>query len=167
MIDIVDPKTRSRMMASVRSKDTKPELALRRALHARGFRYRLHSKAIEGKPDLVLPKFRAVILVHGCFWHRHFSCRYATMPATRHDFWNAKFDANVARDAAVRTTLLDAGWRVATIWECALRKPPNVGAAAALLAEWLRADSVELEIGAGDAVGWYSAHDMTCIGTSE
>jgi len=154
MTDIVDQTTRSRMMAGIRSKDTKPELVLRRALHARGFRYRLHSRAIKGMPDLVLPKFRAVILVHGCFWHRHFDCRYATTPSTRPDFWQGKFAANVARDTAVRATLLDTGWRVATIWGCALRKPPEVEATANLLAEWLVADSMEMEIeiGEGEAV---------------
>ncbi|MGO7215551.1 very short patch repair endonuclease [Rhizobium ruizarguesonis] len=153
MADIVDPETRSRMMASVRSKDTKPELELRRALHAHGFRYRLHSKVIKGMPDLVLPKFRAVILVHGCFWHRHFACRYATMPATRTDFWHAKFDANVARDAAVRTMLLDAGWRLATIWACALRKPHQVAETADLLVNWLRSSSSDLEIGEDNISG--------------
>lgn len=152
MTDIVDPKTRSRMMAGIRGKDTKPELLLRRALHARGLRYRLHSKPIIGKPDLVLPKFKVVVLVHGCFWHRHFGCRYPTTPSTRPDFWQAKFAANVARDTAVRATLLDAGWRVATIWGCALRKPPQVEATANLLAEWLVADSMEIEIGEGEAV---------------
>lgn len=147
MTDTVDPKTRSRMMAGVRGKDTKPELVFRRALHARGFRYRLHSEVIKGKPDLVLQKYRAVILVHGCFWHRHSNCRYASTPSTRKDFWNAKFDANLARDAATKASLLDAGWRVATIWGCALRKPQQVESTAGLLAEWLAANVTELEIG--------------------
>ncbi len=83
MTDIVDQQTRSRMMAAIRGKDTKPELALRRALHARGFRFRLHSKAVRGRPDLVLPKYRAVVFVHGCFWHRHEGCRYTTTPSSR------------------------------------------------------------------------------------
>ena len=105
MTDIVDQQTRSRMMSGIRGKNTKPELALRRALHARGFRFRLHSGKVHGRPDLVLPKHRAVVFVHGCFWHRHEGCRYATTPSTRPEFWRAKFDANVARDSAVRTRL--------------------------------------------------------------
>lgn len=135
--DIVDKQTRSLMMAGIRGKDTKPELALRRALHARGFRYRLHAKQIPGRPDIVFPKYRAVIFVHGCFWHRHAGCRYATTPATRPDFWQAKFAANVARDQAVRTKLLQSGWRVATVWECALRKPEQTVVAVELLSTWL------------------------------
>nr|WP_207623948.1 very short patch repair endonuclease [Rhodobacter calidifons] len=136
------------MMSGIRGKNTKPELALRRALHARGFRFRLHSGKVHGRPDLVLPKHRAVVFVHGCFWHRHKGCRYATVPATRPEFWRAKFDANVARDRTVRTTLLDGGWRVATVWECALRKPDQVAASAELLSTWLLSDEDQIEIGA-------------------
>ncbi len=147
MVDIVDKATRSRMMAGIRGKDTKPELALRKALHARGFRYRLHAKNVTGRPDLVLPRCRAVIFVNGCFWHRHEGCRYATTPATRPEFWQAKFSANVARDIAVRDTLLETGWRVATVWECVLRKPEQVEAVAELLANWLGSGEVsQIEI---------------------
>lgn len=148
MTDIVDQQTRSRMMAGIRGKDTKPELALRRALHARGFRFRLHSGKVPGRPDLVLPKHRAVVFVHGCFWHRHEGCRYATIPATRPEFWQAKFDANAARDSAVRTSLLQDGWRVATVWECALRKPERVNSAITVLEEWLLGTECHIEIGA-------------------
>ncbi len=137
-------------MAGIKGKNTKPELALRRALHARGLRYRLHSKNVHGRPDLVLPKHRAVIFVHGCFWHRHEGCRYATTPATRVAFWQAKFDANVARDSAVRRALLTAGWRVATIWECALRKPDQVTLATDRLSAWLQTDADALELGEGE-----------------
>ena len=154
MSDIVDQQTRSRMMSGIRGKDTKPELALRRALHARGFRFRLHSKKVHGRPDLALPMYRAVVFVHGCFWHRHEGCRYATTPATRSEFWQAKFAANVARDSVVRGALLDEGWRVATIWECALRKPEQVSVAADRLAEWLVAVGDTLELGESEA----SAH---------
>ncbi|WP_392664832.1 very short patch repair endonuclease [Amaricoccus sp. B4] len=141
-------------MSGIRGKDTRPELALRRALHARGFRFRLHSKKVRGRPDLVLPKYRAVVLVHGCFWHRHEGCRYSTTPATRSDFWQAKFAANVARDSAVRGALLEEGWRVATIWECALRKPEQVSVATDRLTEWLAAVGDALELGEIEA----SAH---------
>lgn len=147
MVDMVDAETRSRMMAGIREKNTKPELALRRALHARGFRFRLHSKKVHGRPDLVLPKYRAVVFVHGCFWHRHEGCRYATTPATRPEFWQAKFAANAARDSSVRGALLDRGWRVATIWECALRKPEQVSVTTDRLAEWLMAVGDTLELG--------------------
>ncbi|QRI64509.1 DNA mismatch endonuclease Vsr [Shinella sp. PSBB067] len=151
MTDIVDQQTRSRMMAGIRGKDTKPELALRRALHARGFRFRLHSKAVHGRPDLVLPKYRAVVFVHGCFWHRHEGCRYTTTPSTRQEFWQGKFAANVARDAAVRGRLLEEGWRVATVWECALRKPDQIVASVNSLSEWLQSEDDRIEIGAKEA----------------
>lgn len=152
MTDIVDQQTRSRMMAGIKGKNTKPELALRRALHARGFRFRLHSQRVIGRPDLVLPKYRAVIFVHGCFWHRHEGCRYATTPATRAGFWHAKFEANVARDSAVRTTLRDDGWRVATVWECALRKPVQVEMATDHLDGWLRGTAADTEIGEAEVI---------------
>lgn len=148
MTDIVDSQTRSRMMAGIRGKDTEPELALRRSLHALGFRYRLHVKGIPGKPDLVLPKYKAVIFVHGCFWHRHPGCRYATTPSTRPDFWAAKFDANVARDKAVQTVLVQKGWRVATVWECALRTDLSVAFTRDKLSTWLRNGGSWIEIGA-------------------
>ncbi|MER9175300.1 DNA mismatch endonuclease Vsr [Mesorhizobium sp. M0955] len=147
MIDIVDTQTRSRMMAGIGGKDTKPELVLRRALHTRGLRYRLHGKGILGKPDLVFPRFKAVIFVHGCFWHRHSECRFTTTPSTRPEFWQAKFAANVVRDHAVRVGLTEAGWRIATVWECALRKQEQVEAAADRLGGWLRSEVPEIEIG--------------------
>ncbi|HEY8596448.1 MAG TPA: very short patch repair endonuclease [Devosiaceae bacterium] len=147
MTDIVDQQTRSRMMSGIRGKNTKPELALRRALHARGFRFRLHSANAQGRPDLVLPKYRAVVFVHGCFWHRHKGCRYATMPSTRPDFWHAKFESNVARDRIVRAALLAAGWRVATIWECALREPEQASVTTDRLSAWLLTETDTLELG--------------------
>lgn len=152
MTDIVDKQTRSRMMAGIKGKDTKPELVLRRALHARGFRYRLHSKTVPGRPDLVLSKHQAIVFVHGCFWHRHEGCRYTTTPSTRPEFWQAKFDANVARDRSVHDQLLDAGWRVATVWECALRRPEETSLAANLLAAWLRSSAAEIQIGNADVI---------------
>lgn len=147
MTDIVDKQTRSRMMAGIKGKDTKPELALRRALHALGFRFRLHVTTLAGRPDLVFARHRAVVFVHGCFWHRHAGCRFATTPSERADFWSAKFAANVARDDAVRRKLLDDGWRLGIVWECALRKPEQVTASTNLVANWLRSDEREIEIG--------------------
>ena len=136
MADIVDRATRSRMMAGIGSKDTRPELALRRAVHARGLRYRLHDRRLPGTPDLVFRRFGAVCFVHGCFWHRHLGCQYATTPATRQEFWRAKFDANTDRDRRNRHDLLQADWRVAIVWECALRKQAVVDIAQQL-ERWL------------------------------
>jgi DNA mismatch endonuclease (patch repair protein) len=138
------------MMAGIRGKNTRPELELRRALHALGFRYTLHGRNLPAQPDLVLPRWRAVILVHGCFWHRHQGCRYATTPATRPDFWRAKFDGNVARDTRALAALRGAGWRTAIVWECALRRKaaPQV---AEQVATWLCSDEQEIEIGAPDS----------------
>ncbi len=146
--DIVSPETRSRMMAGIRGKDTKPEMILRKALHSRGLRYRLHARHVPGRPDLVFAKYRAVIFVHGCFWHRHKGCRYATTPATRLDFWKRKFAANVKRDQDVRYALMSNGWRVATVWECALRKPDLVPVAVQSIVSWLNSEEAALELGA-------------------
>ena len=137
MPDIVDRATRSRMMAGIGSRNTVPELVLRRALHAHGLRYRLHDRKLPGTPDLVFPRFRAVCFVHGCFWHRHAGCPYATTPTTREEFWRAKFHANVERDQRNRRDLFEAGWRVAIVWECALRKRGQL-ATALKLDQWLR-----------------------------
>ena len=120
MADIVDTKTRSRMMRAIPAKDTKPEKLIRSALHRRGYRFRLHRKHLPGKPDITLPRFRAVILVHGCFWHRH-GCRLTASPGSNNEFWSRKFEANVSRDARQRYALLDLGWRIGIIWECAIR----------------------------------------------
>lgn len=121
MTDIVDAATRSRMMAAVRQKNTKPELVLRRLLHREGLRFRLHRKDLPGKPDIVLQRHRAVVFVHGCFWHRHPGCRLASTPRTRVEFWEAKFAANRTRDRRVAETLRADGWRVFTVWECGLK----------------------------------------------
>lgn len=147
MIDIVDQSTRSRMMAAIGGRNTKPEVVLRRALHSLGFRFRLHSKQVVGRPDIVLAKHNAAIFVHGCFWHRHEGCRYKTTPASRQEFWTAKFEANVARDAVVRAALRERGWRVAIVWECALRNPGQVLVASQRLSSWLLSRENEIEIG--------------------
>ena len=112
---------RSRMMSSIRGKNTRPERILRSLLFARGFRYRLHVRGLPGSPDLVFPKRRAVVFVHGCFWHRHEGCRYTTTPRTNEDFWRQKFQGNVARDRRHAEMLHALGWRVAVVWECALK----------------------------------------------
>lgn len=135
------------MMAGIRGKDTRPEMLLRRSLHAAGFRYRLHCKELPGKPDLVFPRRGAVIFVHGCFWHRHPGCRFATTPATRPEFWNEKFRKNVERDLRDREALAAALWRVAIVWECAL-KSEEARYIANQIGQWLKSDQRYLEIGA-------------------
>ncbi|MFB2553964.1 very short patch repair endonuclease [Ensifer soli] len=120
---------------------------LRRALHARGFRYRLHSKMLHGRPDLIFPKYNAAVFVHGCFWHRHFGCRYSTMPKTRTAFWEKKFADNTIRDESVKDQLLQSGWRVAIVWECALRKPAEAEEVATSLCNWLTSGPTVLELG--------------------
>jgi DNA mismatch endonuclease (patch repair protein) len=120
MSDIVDTATRSRMMSGIRGRDTKPELVVRRYLHRAGFRYGLHVRSLPGRPDIVLTRHRAVIFVHGCFWHRHPGCRYAYSPKSREDFWRAKLDGNAQRDAVVADALRRLDWRVFIMWECEL-----------------------------------------------
>jgi len=122
MIDIVSKKTRSRMMSSIKSKDTKPEMIVRRFLHRQGFRYRLHVKELPGSPDIVLPKYRTVIFVHGCFWHQHKGCSYATIPANNKEFWLDKFSQNQLRDSRNLDDLHKLGWKTIVVWECGLRK---------------------------------------------
>lgn len=121
MADIVDTATRSKMMSGIKGKNTSPELFVRKALHARGFRFRIHVKDLPGKPDLVLPKYNAVVFIHGCFWHGH-DCRYFKLPKTRPEFWVNKIEKNKLRDSENIRTLLLSGWRVIVIWECAIRK---------------------------------------------
>jgi DNA mismatch endonuclease, patch repair protein len=126
-MDIVDRATRSRMMSGIRGRNTAPEMLVRRALHAAGLRFRLHRKDLPGSPDVVLPRHNAVVFVHGCFWHRHPGCRFATTPATRPEFWRKKFDGNVERDVRQRRALRKLGWRVFTVWECQAKDTQRIG----------------------------------------
>jgi DNA mismatch endonuclease (patch repair protein) len=119
VIDIVDPATRSRMMAGIKSKDTKPEVFLRKALHSQGLRYRLGGCGLPGKPDLVFPSRKAVVFVHGCFWHRH-ECERFKWPQGNEAFWKTKLEANAERDMRMKAALKMLGWRVLTVWECEL-----------------------------------------------
>ncbi len=141
MPDIFDPEKRSEVMSKIRSKNTKPELYVRSLLHRAGFRFRLTSKAVPGKPDIVLPKWRAVILVHGCFWHGH-DCPRFSWPATRGEFWRAKILENKKRDAAYLRTLKAAGWRVCVVWECALKGKGRIDAVdlSESLKKWILSD---------------------------
>lgn len=125
MADIVDKETRSRMMSGIRGKDTSPELLVRKSLHRLGFRFALHDRKLPGRPDLVFPRHRAIVFVHGCFWHRHSDCSYCTTPATRAEFWREKFEKNVERDQRNIRKLKEQGWRIFVVWECGLKHEPE------------------------------------------
>jgi DNA mismatch endonuclease (patch repair protein) len=123
MTDRLDQARRSALMRTIRSKDTSPEMAVRRAAHAAGLRFRLHRKDLPGRPDLVFPKHRLVVFVHGCFWHRHQGCPKCSYPKTRIEFWESKLNANVERDARIEQQLRSLGWHVEIIWECESKDP--------------------------------------------
>lgn len=118
MTDIVDTDTRSKMMSRIRGKDTGPEVAVRKFLFSRGFRFRLHDKKLPGRPDIVLRKYRSVVLVHGCFWHQHPGCKYAYKPKSNKTFWRRKLRSNIRRDKEIQQHLKIMGWRVFVVWEC-------------------------------------------------
>lgn len=131
-MDKLTPKQRSKNMSAVKSKDTKPEMFVRRSLHALGFRFRLHRRDLPGKPDIVFPSRRAVIFVNGCFWHGH-TCKAGELPTTRRDFWEEKIDKNRERDTRNIDALRNAGWNVLTVWECELGEVDAVSR----IASWL------------------------------
>ena len=147
MPDVHDRATRSRNMAAIKGKDTKPELIIRKGLHARGFRYRLHDRKLPGRPDLVLPKYHAVIFINGCFWHGH-DCALFKWPGTRQEFWKEKIGANVARDEQNYAAIDESGWRQAIIWECALKGPGRIEPDQVMnrIAAWLSSDKRNLTI---------------------
>lgn len=128
MADKLDPERRSAIMARVRGKDTGPEVRVRRIAHGLGLRFRLHRKDLPGKPDLVFPKHSLAVFVHGCFWHRHPGCGRASTPTTRPEFWQAKFDGNVARDRRQQEALETLGWKVLILWECELKDDEHLKA---------------------------------------
>ena len=147
MVDVVSPQVRSQMMASISGKNTKPELLIRQGLHRKGFRFRLNDRKLPGRPDIVLPKYGAVVFVHGCFWHRH-ECHLFKWPKSREDFWRLKLNDNATRDKRNIDELKAAGWRVAIVWECALKGrlkqlPEDIFSACSI---WLRSDTGYLEI---------------------
>lgn len=122
MADIISPERRSKNMSAIRSKDTKPEMYLRKLLFAEGYRYRIAEKSIPGQPDMFLRKYNTAIFVHGCFWHRHQNCKYAYMPKSRVEFWQKKFDDNVRRDAVVNMALKDKNIKCLVVWECTIKQ---------------------------------------------
>ncbi|MFC7498466.1 very short patch repair endonuclease [Enterovirga sp. GCM10030262] len=144
MVDTLTPAERSERMRRIRSSNTKPEVLLRSALHARGLRFRLHRRQLPGKPDVVLPRHRVAVFVHGCFWHRHEGCKVATTPKSNTQFWVDKFDRNVARDKRVRSELEAAGWRVIVSWECEVDTPAKAAATAERLETIIREEPRDL-----------------------
>lgn len=137
MTDIVSPEDRSRMMSGIKAKNSLPEIAVRRILFGAGYRFRLHRKDLPGSPDIVLPRKKIAIFVHGCFWHLHKGCRFAKIPATRIDFWKAKLEANVSRDRRTVAQLRSMGWRVLWVWECALKDPNATAELKKSLRDWI------------------------------
>jgi DNA mismatch endonuclease (patch repair protein) len=146
MADIVTRETRSRMMSGIRCKNTKPEVFVRKALFAAGFRFRLHRRELPGVPDVVLPGRKVAVFVHGCFWHLHKGCKNAKLPATRPDFWREKLGLNAERDGENIKTLLASGWRVLVVWECATRDKAIRDSLPQLLAEWIAGNAAVGEI---------------------
>lgn len=126
MTDVLSPQQRRYCMAQIRSRDTKPELVVRRLAHALGYRFRLHRGDLPGKPDLVFPRLKKVIFVHGCFWHQHHGCRIASIPQTRQDYWLPKFERTKIRDREAKELLQKIGWQVMTVWECETRRPEEL-----------------------------------------
>ena len=147
MADIVDSATRSRMMRAIRGKDTKPEVRLRKALFAQGYRYRLHPENLPGRPDILLPRYRAAIFVHGCFWHGH-NCHLFRLPTTRADFWRQKIMGNRQRDLLVQERLAGEGWRVLTVWECSMKGRTRMpfDELVSRVSDWLAGTGRQLEI---------------------
>lgn len=121
-MDTVDPKKRSEIMSHIRGKNTKPELLIRSLLHRSGFRFRIHRRDLPGCPDIVLPKYKTIIFVHGCFWHQHPGCSKATIPETNKDFWTEKLTKNTTRDFLICNELKKQGWKTIIVWQCELKK---------------------------------------------
>lgn len=138
MVDFLSPAERSERMSRIRSKDTKPEMLLRKALHGLGLRFRLRDKKLPGRPDIVLPRYRTIIFVHGCFWHRHQGCKVASTPKSNTDFWNEKFARNVSRDARVKAEAGALGWSIIVAWECEVNSLQKATHTAHKLAEIIR-----------------------------
>ncbi|MFV0888157.1 very short patch repair endonuclease [Metapseudomonas otitidis] len=134
MTDFLSPEKRSERMSRIRGQNTQPELALRKALHRLGLRYRLHNATLPGKPDLVFPRYKAVVFVHGCFWHSHTNCSIANIPKSNSEFWREKFKKNKERDARVVASLEKSGWHVLIVWECELTNREKIRATSEIIA---------------------------------
>lgn len=148
VVDVVSKEVRSRMMAGIRGANTRPEIQVRKYLHSQGLRFRLHGSRLPARPDIVLPRWSVAVLVHGCFWHGHDSCRYFRLPTTRQEFWREKIRANIYRDRKNVDELMRLGWRVAIIWECALRE--DAQSSLAHLDKFIRSGEEFVEIQTGN-----------------
>lgn len=145
MIDVVSEKTRSLMMSGIKSKNTKPEMLVRKALFAEGYRFRLHRKDLPGSPDVVLPSRKLAIFVNGCFWHGHTGCKLAKVPATRPEFWRAKLERNRSRDFEAIGALEKLGWRVLVVWECFIRQQTNYLDLGSAISKWIESERISGE----------------------
>ena len=148
MADIVSPAKRSEMMSGIKGRNSLPEMSVRKALFAMGYRYRLHRRNLPGTPDIVMPGRKIAIFVHGCFWHAHQGCKYAKMPSTRTEFWRAKLQGNVDRDRRAADRLAEIGWRVLNVWECSMRDPEVAAGLPEALRAWIDSGAMTGEIGA-------------------
>ena len=146
MVDVVSPESISRMMSGIRGKDTKPEMIVRKALFAAGYRFRLHRRDLPGAPDVVMPGRKIAIFVHGCFWHKHAKCKYAKLPSTRPEFWQGKLAGNVKRDQKAMDALVTSGWRVLTVWECSTRNAAAIVTLRETLGKWIASGAISGEI---------------------
>ena len=164
MTDVVDAETRSRMMSGIRSKDTKPELLVRRALFAAGYRYRLHRRDLPGAPDIVMAGRRIAVFVHGCFWHMHGGCRYLKLPASRPEFWLAKLSANRERDVRSADALRARGWRVLVVWECSTRGAAALAGLEARLVTWIEGPHTYGEIAGNPGSATSATESTSCVG---
>jgi DNA mismatch endonuclease (patch repair protein) len=152
-MDIVNPKTRSRMMSGIRNRNTKPEIIIRKGLFNRGLRYRINDKKVFGKPDIVLKKYNAIIFIHGCFWHGHIGCKNFKIPSSNTDFWTNKIDINRHRDGEVLNYLRATGWRICIVWECAVRgkyQLTKIDETIKNIYNWIVSDNIWLEVASED-----------------
>lgn len=145
-MDVVTPDKRSEMMSGIRSKNTKPELQVRRLLFSLGYRFRLHRKELPGTPDIVMPSRRVAIFVHGCFWHRHNNCSLAKLPKTNSEFWMKKLSGNIRRDKEKYRELARCGWRILVVWECAVRRDQQVGTLGVQIRQWIESEIPFMEL---------------------
>lgn len=152
MSDVVSPDVRSRMMAGIKGKNTRPEIQIRKLLFAAGYRFRLHRRDLPGTPDIVMPGKRIAIFVHGCFWHGHQGCKLAKIPSTRTDFWTAKIKANILRDRMAIDKLSLGGWRVLVVWECAVCEKGSATDLMTRIGGWIESDRRDAHIAAFQCV---------------
>lgn len=164
-LDVFSPEKRSEIMSLVRSRNTKPELKVRSALHRLGYRFRVHRRDLSGSPDIVLPKYRTVVFVHGCFWHQHVGCKKATIPKTNHDKWQQKLERNVLRDQEAIMDLEAKGWKVVVLWECDLRK--HFSLEISKLDEVLRSRRKDLQQESRGSVGSTGSTETLDMGSEE